>query len=110
MSSSPETRNQSIDLRTSEGVKAVQGAWKYHDVKLVEIDSKAPDGSPNKTYSVEPKAGVAKFDDSSWETIAPETLKDRRSTGKVAAPAQPGNANYPVIEPAPGRYVKLKSN
>ena len=28
----------------------------------------------------------------------------------VAAPAQAGNANYRVTEPAPGRYVKLKSN
>jgi polyhydroxyalkanoate synthase subunit PhaC len=34
----------------------------------------------------------------------------RHSAGTVAAPAQAGNANYPVIEPAPGRYVKLKSN
>ena len=34
----------------------------------------------------------------------------RHSTGTVAAPAQAGNANHPVIEPAPGRYVKLKSN
>lgn len=34
----------------------------------------------------------------------------RYSTGTVAAPAQAGNANYRVIEPAPGRYVKLKSN
>jgi polyhydroxyalkanoate synthase len=34
----------------------------------------------------------------------------RHSTGTVAAPARPGNSNYPVIEPAPGRYVKLKSN
>jgi polyhydroxyalkanoate synthase len=28
---------------------------------------------------------------------------------RIAAPAQPGNADYPVIEPAPGRYVKEKS-
>jgi polyhydroxyalkanoate synthase len=34
----------------------------------------------------------------------------RHSTGTVAAPAEAGNANYRVIEPAPGRYVKLKSN
>ena len=34
----------------------------------------------------------------------------RQSTGTVAAPSQAGSANYPVIEPAPGRYVKLKSN
>ncbi|HEY0849581.1 MAG TPA: class I poly(R)-hydroxyalkanoic acid synthase [Bradyrhizobium sp.] len=34
----------------------------------------------------------------------------RHSTGTVAAPAEAGNATYRVIEPAPGRYVKLKSN
>jgi polyhydroxyalkanoate synthase len=34
----------------------------------------------------------------------------RYSTGTVSAPAQPGNATYPVIEQAPGRYVKQKSN
>jgi len=32
------------------------------------------------------------------------------STGTVPAPAQAGNSKYQVIEPAPGRYVKLKSN
>jgi polyhydroxyalkanoate synthase subunit PhaC len=34
----------------------------------------------------------------------------RHSTGTVPAPTQPGNARYPVIEAAPGRYVKQKSN
>jgi polyhydroxyalkanoate synthase subunit PhaC len=34
----------------------------------------------------------------------------RHSSGTVPAPAQPGNANFRVIEPAPGRYVKQKSN
>jgi polyhydroxyalkanoate synthase len=34
----------------------------------------------------------------------------RHSTGTVAAPAKAGNANYRIIEPAPGRYVKQKSN
>jgi polyhydroxyalkanoate synthase subunit PhaC len=34
----------------------------------------------------------------------------RHSSGTTRAPAQPGNANFKVIEPAPGRYVKQKSN
>jgi polyhydroxyalkanoate synthase len=34
----------------------------------------------------------------------------QHSNGIVPAPAQQGNAHYPVIEPAPGRYVKQKSN
>ena len=32
------------------------------------------------------------------------------SSGTVRAPAQAGNANFQVIESAPGRYVKQKSN
>ncbi len=34
----------------------------------------------------------------------------RHSSGTVAAPAHAGNATHPAIEPAPGRYVKQKSN
>ena len=34
----------------------------------------------------------------------------RHSSGKTPAPTQAGNADYHVIEPAPGRYVKQKSN
>ena len=34
----------------------------------------------------------------------------QRTTGTIPAPANPGNETYPVIEPAPGRYVKEKSN
>jgi poly[(R)-3-hydroxyalkanoate] polymerase subunit PhaC len=34
----------------------------------------------------------------------------RHSSGTIPAPTQAGNATYPVIEPAPGRYVKQKSN
>src|SRR6478736_4342719 len=34
----------------------------------------------------------------------------RQSSGTVPAPPQAGNTRYPVIEKAPGRYVKQKSN
>jgi polyhydroxyalkanoate synthase len=34
----------------------------------------------------------------------------RHSSGGIPAPAQAGNADYHIIEPAPGRYVKQKSN
>jgi hypothetical protein len=76
-------QSKKIDLRTKDGVATVKGQWKYHDVKIVEVDGKAPDGKPNKTYNIEPRAEKADFDDAKWETIAPETLKDRRSTGQV---------------------------
>jgi hypothetical protein len=32
------------------------------------------------------------------------------SSGTIPAPTELGNAQYHPIEPAPGRYVKLKSN
>jgi polyhydroxyalkanoate synthase len=34
----------------------------------------------------------------------------RHTSGTVLAPTQPENARYPIIEKAPGRYVKQKSN
>jgi gluconolactonase len=75
--------SKKIDLQTAGGVKAVQGEWRYSDVKIVEVAHKDPQGKPNKTYTIEPKAYGPNFDDSSWEVIAPETLKERRSTGLV---------------------------
>ena len=44
-----------IDLQTKEGVAAVKGEWRYHDVKIVEVEGKGPDGKPNKTYNYEPR-------------------------------------------------------
>ena len=72
-----------IDLRTDEGLKSVKGEWRFSNVKIVEVDNVAPDGKPNKTYNIEPRAFGASFDDSGWEVIAPKTLGQRRSTGKV---------------------------
>jgi polyhydroxyalkanoate synthase len=34
----------------------------------------------------------------------------QHSSGTIPAPTQPGNVQYRPIEPAPGRYVKTKSN
>ena len=49
----------------------MKGEWKYHDVKIVEVEGKAPDGKPNKTYNIEPRAEKAEFDDAKWETTRP---------------------------------------
>ena len=79
-----------VDLATSEGASLVEGQWRYHDVKIVDAESKSvgpdlrPTGSETiKTYDYTPHAGVANFDDSKWEAIDANTLNQRRSTSKV---------------------------
>lgn len=78
-----------IDLASRDGVQLVSGQWRYHDVKIIDADSKAvgpdlkPSGTPIKTYDYEPHAGASDFDDSEWEAIDPTTLDQRRSTAKV---------------------------
>lgn len=79
-----------IDLATADGVKAVNAQWRYSDTKIVEVDFKAagadnqPTGAPVKTYDFTPKAGVADFDDSAWETVAATDLVKRRGNGKLS--------------------------
>src|SRR5215469_15141333 len=78
-----------IDLASHEGVQLVNGQWRYHDVKIVDADSRAvgpdlkPSGAPIKTYDYTPHASPADFDDSRWEAIDATTLNQRRSTAKV---------------------------
>jgi len=72
-----------IDLRTRESVAAVKGAWRYHDVKIIEVEGKSKDGSANRTHSYEPKAKGPEFDDSQWKIIQPETLKNARTNGQI---------------------------
>ena len=78
-----------VDLASREGVQLVNGQWRYHDVKIVDADSRAvgpdlkPSGVPIRTYDYTPHAGSADFDDSGWEAIDATTLDQRRSTAKV---------------------------
>lgn len=80
----------SIDLTTAEGVKLVSGQWKYSDTKIVETNfhRAGSDGQPSgpsvKTYDYEPKAGVADYDDSSWENVAAADLNKRRGNGRIS--------------------------
>ena len=71
-------------------MQLVKGQWRYHEVQIVDTESKSvgtdlrPTGSQSiKTYDYVPHAGVASFDDSQWEAIDADTLDQRRSTGKV---------------------------
>jgi gluconolactonase len=78
-----------VDLATSEGARLVKGQWRYSDTRIIEVTHHAPDseGQPTgkeiRTYDYTPHAGVAGFDDSRWEVIEPETLAQRRSTGRL---------------------------
>lgn len=79
--SADETKK--IDLRTTGGVEQVKGQWKYHDVKIVEVDTKAPDGHAIKTYNIDPRAEKPEFDDSQWPVVDPTTLANPRGGGQV---------------------------
>jgi gluconolactonase len=78
-----------IDLASRDGVQLVNGQWRYHDVKILDADSRAvgpdlkPSAAPIRTYDYIPHAGNADFDDSQWEAIDATTLDQRRSTAKV---------------------------
>jgi gluconolactonase len=78
-----------INLATPEGARLVKGQWRYSDARIIETDFKSPgldrkaSGPPNKTYDITPQAGAVTFDDSQWEAIAPDTLDQRRCTGKL---------------------------
>ena len=60
-----------IDLATTKGVEHVKGEWRYHDVMT---------GVGPKENEIEPKAH-GKFDDSTWDVLKPETLKQGRGAG-----------------------------
>src|SRR5215831_7284270 len=63
-----------IDLTTTDGVAAVKGEWRYHEVTT---------GTGPKKNEIEPKAH-GKFDDSKWEVLKPETLGKARGPGKYS--------------------------
>ena len=79
-----------IDLDTADGLRLVQGRWRYSDARIIEVEHRAPgpdlkpSGLPNRTHDIEPKAGAADFDDSGWQTLEPGTLAARRATGRLS--------------------------
>lgn len=81
-----------IDLGTSDGAKTAKAQWRYHDTKIIEVGFTSPDTTgqpsttPNKTYDFTPHAGgnSMDFDDSDWEIIAPESISQRRGSGRLS--------------------------
>jgi gluconolactonase len=73
-----------VDLATTDGMATFGGQWKNMDAKIVEVPAMPNAGPAWKTaYDLQPKAGDASFDDSSWATIEPKGLLDRRGGGHL---------------------------
>ncbi len=79
-----------VDLATEAGVALVKGAWRFSDTEIVPVAFRGPGpdgqptGAPVMTYDYRPKAGGADFDDSTWPTIAPASLMERRGRGRLS--------------------------
>ena len=73
-----------VNLATAEGMTAFNARWKNMDVKIVEAPAMPNAGEAWKSsYDITPKAGDASFDDSSWPTIEPKGLLERRGGGHL---------------------------
>ncbi|HEV2520839.1 MAG TPA: hypothetical protein VGT24_00545 [Candidatus Acidoferrales bacterium] len=76
---------KSIDLMTAEGSAVFGAEWKSVEAKIVEGPAIANAMPGYKTsYDIQPHAGEAGFDDSSWPVIGAKGLTDRRGGGKVS--------------------------
>jgi gluconolactonase len=79
-----------VDLATQSGLDIVRGTWRYIDVNLVptrhrKADAQGqPTGAATSTWDYQPHAGAREFDDSSWQTIDPTSLDDRRGPGRIS--------------------------
>jgi gluconolactonase len=74
-----------VDLMTTDGAAALGAQWKTMEAKIVEGPA-LPAAMPGykTSYDISPHAGEGGFDDSSWPTIEPKGLGDRRGGGKVS--------------------------
>jgi len=73
-----------VDLMTTEGAAVFSAQWRYMDVTLVEAPARQGAGPNYKTaWDVQPRAGVAGFDDSAWPVIEPKALNERRGGGRL---------------------------
>ncbi len=86
----PACLGVTVDLASQSGLASVQGRWRYSDTRIIEAKFLAagsdgqPSNVPNHTYDFEPHAGARDFDDSKWEIIAPESLEQRRGSGRLS--------------------------
>jgi gluconolactonase len=79
-----------VDLSTPEGQTLFQAVWRYRDAQIVPGEFLAPgaDGQPGvapiKTYELQPRAGTADYDDSSWEVLPAGKLSVRKGGGRLS--------------------------
>jgi gluconolactonase len=74
-----------VDLLTADGMAAFGAQWKHMEVKIIEGPA-LPNAMPDykTSYDITPHAGAKGFDDSSWPTLEPKQLLDRRGGGKLS--------------------------
>ncbi|HET9488176.1 MAG TPA: SMP-30/gluconolactonase/LRE family protein [Methylomirabilota bacterium] len=79
-----------IDLATDAGLSLVKGQWRYSDVRIVDVEHRAPgpdlrpSGPPNRTRDITPHAGAADFDDSAWVVLPASELQARKGNGRLS--------------------------
>ena len=86
-----------VDLMTPEGSAAFGARWKTMEAKIIDAPA-IPKSMPEykTTYDISPHAGEDGFDDSSWPTIEPKGLADRRGGGRVSFIWFRSNLTVPV--------------
>lgn len=74
-----------VDLMTPEGSALFGAEWRSLEAKIVEGPA-IPNAMPGykASYDIQPHAGEAGFNDSSWPIIGAKGLGDRRGGGKVS--------------------------
>lgn len=68
------------DLMTPAGADLLAAKWRYADVRVVEVDGAR---AGTRSNDIEPKGGALDFDDRAWTVIEPQTLGERRASGKL---------------------------
>ncbi len=77
------TPAHAVDVMTTEGVALFGAQWRNMDARIVEGPPRANADPWKVSYDIQPKAGDASFDDSSWPIIEAKALADRRGGGGV---------------------------
>lgn len=79
-----------VDLRDGKSAALVHAVWKVAPLELKNsefpqpgVDNK-PTGTPKSTLDVATTPFTPGFDDSGWQTVSPDDLESRRSSGRFA--------------------------